>query len=564
MTHSNFVQSEDFLNPVELFEDVRIKSKDGQELKVNRSVLAAYSPWLLQDDADDPLIVIDDQFDNGALNMLKNFCLSGILPYSDVKEIGQNTLDLFQVFGIRLMYLNFSTVGKEEMSKFDDDEDADEQDIDFEVFNSEDEDEVGEEMFEFELDSNDENLDDFLEDEEEKPKKRGPKRKAKSEAKKKKAKKVKNEDEDDSDFNKLKGNSGDDSDWKADEDDSNEEGRKKKRGPYKKRTPFGEGEKPKFHCTECNLVSKSKYRHNQHMEAHKNGTIELRKCKVCDNLYPSRTSYQKHFKLEHSGKMIQCEFCPQILPILYFERHRVKHTAQVNVVNCVQCGANFVAGSISEKQHKERMGPFHNNQCTQCDEEFITWEEHSTHVQTAHMNLWKFRCGLCGDVFDKARDVRTHKANDHSAEVKRSVCPECGKSVLGPPANMQLHIEMCHRPEKLDFKCEHCPKMFPRETMLKYHVRQEHTRHECPNCGMAFDGRRKMKRHVTNTHDEKRYKCLYCERAYNQRQLFEEHMNTHTGNAPFSCEICGLKFKCNSNMYAHVRGVHQGKKRTKK
>ena len=83
------------------------------------------------------------------------------------------------------------------------------------------------------------------------------------------------------------------------------------------------------------------------------------------------------------------------------------------------------------------MGPNHSqDQCVQCDFEFKTWEEHRSHVEVAHSNIWKFKCGFCPEIFDSLEDAKSHKKSEHPSEVKvrkrpkaMTCCYVCGKEM---------------------------------------------------------------------------------------------------------------------------------------
>ena len=59
--------------------------------------------------------------------------------------------------------------------------------------------------------------------------------------------------------------------------------------------------------------------------------------------------------------------------------------------------------------YRKRWGPYHNDQCTQCEARVATWEEHKEHVANYHNDVWKHRCGHCELTFDKKNDARDHR-----------------------------------------------------------------------------------------------------------------------------------------------------------
>jgi KRAB domain-containing zinc finger protein len=44
-------------------------------------------------------------------------------------------------------------------------------------------------------------------------------------------------------------------------------------------------------------------------------------------------------------------------------------------------------------------------------------------------------------------------------------------------------------------------------------------------------------------HGEKKWKCGQCPAAFYRKQYLDVHMTNHTGEYPYVCELCGMKFK---------------------
>ena len=93
-------------------------------------------------------------------------------------------------------------------------------------------------------------------------------------------------------------------------------------------------------------------------------------------------------------------------------------------------------------------GPFHTNQCIQCPEKFSSYSEHCKHVETVHFGKWKYKCGLCENLFDQKDEIKSHRAKIHTVkplkkeegdtsitQAKKKIAPKicdiCGKTVYG-------------------------------------------------------------------------------------------------------------------------------------
>ena len=49
---------------------------------------------------------------------------------------------------------------------------------------------------------------------------------------------------------------------------------------------------------------------------------------------------------------------------------------------------------------------------------FKSYAEYDTHVKQFHMGNWKFKCGICEDVFDTKDEIRSHRMKKHLAKTK--------------------------------------------------------------------------------------------------------------------------------------------------
>ena len=118
---------------------------------------------------------------------------------------------------------------------------------------------------------------------------------------------------------------------------------------------------------------------------------------------------------------------------------------------------------------------------------------------------------------------------------------------------------------KKDFQCEHCPLSFKEEQELfdheEVHFKTEEV-YDCPLCNMVFATKSMLLCHRRITHNDRsnskssRFKCDECGKTFLQKSGLRTHFTIHTGEKPFQCEICCLKFRLNSSLQRHICREH--------
>ena len=79
------------------------------------------------------------------------------------------------------------------------------------------------------------------------------------------------------------------------------------------------------------------------------------------------------------------------------------------IFECVQCG--YTGKRTSRiKEHVQKLGPLHNDECTQCSQKMTSFNEYKDHVNNKHFGVWKFKCGFenCGEMFEKDIECKRH------------------------------------------------------------------------------------------------------------------------------------------------------------
>ncbi|CAG9320974.1 unnamed protein product [Blepharisma stoltei] len=75
-----------------------------------------------------------------------------------------------------------------------------------------------------------------------------------------------------------------------------------------------------------------------------------------------------------------------------------------------------------------------------------------------------------------------------------------------------------------------------------------------PGCAKNYSTKFNLRRHVTVYHLKKTHnQCQLCQKWLASKQNLQEHMRMHSGEKPFSCSKCEMKFRFASQLSLHKR-----------
>ncbi|XP_026754904.2 zinc finger protein 585B-like [Galleria mellonella] len=141
-----------------------------------------------------------------------------------------------------------------------------------------------------------------------------------------------------------------------------------------------------------------------------------------------------------------------------------------------------------------------------------------------------FVCGTCNKIFNKKDNYKSHLALHGGA--RRHVCGVCGAR-FGYRSTLTKHEAAAHRPRVLPaHPCQRCGRHFSANWMLKVHIERDHE---------------KLTPHVCDEKD--------CGRKFYKKSDLVVHQRYHTGERPYSCEICRASFPHVSHLRRHQRSV---------
>lgn len=166
---------------------------------------------------------------------------------------------------------------------------------------------------------------------------------------------------------------------------------------------------------------------------------------------------------------------------------------------------------------------------------------------------------------------------------KRYICKFC-KKVFDSQFGRSVHVRSHKR-------CRGCKKVFPFPSVLMYHKKHcaklnkllAKEAQSCdPSTAQPGDEEntdepsekeviiKKKSTPSSSTHTEspvqkngftKKYFCVHCNKKFNRHCRMKDHMRVHTGEKPFSCNICSKRFHVNQSLKLHMTRIHKDKKK---
>nr|CAH7724011.1 unnamed protein product [Callosobruchus chinensis] len=282
----------------------------------------------------------------------------------------------------------------------------------------------------------------------------------------------------------------------------------------------------------------------------------------------SETDEKTHISRSHSSRLV-CKKCGKVLSSLVaLRRHLNMHKEAENKRenkqhNCPVCTKIFksedtLLGHL-KRDHTARA-------CDICDKWLSSAASLRNHKNVVHKEAKPFCCTICEKRFKRKADLKVH-LRTHSGERPYS-CDTCARSFinlsnfrrhacLGPP-NGEF-TERCSSDlvevtlEDTQYNCSLCVKVFKSEETLQAHFQREHTSCTCDKCGKVLSSSTCLRIHKNVVHKEsKRFACIICDKLCKRKSDLKVHWRTHTGERPYSCDMCSKSFINVSNLKKHL------------
>lgn len=137
-------------------------------------------------------------------------------------------------------------------------------------------------------------------------------------------------------------------------------------------------------------------------------------------------------------------------------------------------------------------------------------------------------------------------------EKKQYVCEHCNK-IFSKQFSLNRH-RLLHSGER-PFRCDKCDRGFAQQNDLDRHssIHSLDSNFECSQCFKRFKTKKNLNGHLKTHSEERPFACTLCDKTFKAKKMLNFHLNLHTHTNTYECTQCDKKFPAKSYLKNHLK-----------